>query len=121
MKVSPNFSKSEFACKGKDCCGGEAKLNYDLVSVLQRLRNHFSASVKITSAYRCSIHNKRVGGVWNSQHKLGNAADIQVSGVEPSVVQGYLLSTYPDSLGIGRYNTFTHVDVRPYKARWDNR
>ena len=23
--------------------------------------------------------------------------------------------------GLGRYNTFTHIDIRNYMARWDNR
>jgi len=125
MKVSKNFQDTEFACKGKAqgkvCCDSEMKLNQELIEVLQDIRNVYGRSVKITSSYRCPIHNKRVGGVWTSQHLLGTAADIQVSGIVPYLVAQYFDDKYPDKYGIGTYNTFTHVDVRSYKARWDNR
>lgn len=39
--------------------------------------------VIITSGYRCEEHNRAVGSVRNSQHLLGNAADIVVDGVTP--------------------------------------
>ena len=71
------------------------------------------------SGVRCEKHNKAVGGAPKSQHVLKNAADIKVRGVKPEVVQAYLIKKYPDSLGIGLYNSFVHVDVRPWKARWD--
>jgi uncharacterized protein YcbK (DUF882 family) len=119
MKVSPNFSEREFACKGQDCCDGMTMLNFELIGVLQRLRNHFDDSVTITSSYRCPIHNKRVGGVSNSQHMLGTAADIQVKYISPMNVAAYLDELYPNTYGIGTYNTFTHIDVRTTKARWN--
>ena len=125
MKVSKNFQDTEFACKGqaqgKICCDSEMKLNQELIEVVQDIRYYFASSVKITSSYRCPIHNKRVGGVWNSQHLLGTAADIQVSGIAPHEVARILNKKYPDKYGIGTYNTFTHVDVRAKKARWDLR
>ena len=33
----------------------------------------------------------------------------------------YLTKKYPDTLGIGVYNTFVHADCRAKKARWDMR
>ena len=45
--------------------------------VLEPLRDHIQAPVLITSGYRCRRLNKAVGGVWNSQHMMGEAADIQ--------------------------------------------
>jgi uncharacterized protein YcbK (DUF882 family) len=125
MKVSKNFDSREFACKGeaqgKECCNSDTKLNQELIEVLQDVRDYFGTSVKITSSYRCPIHNNRVGGVLNSQHLLGTAADIQVKYMSTTNVAAYLESEYPDKYGIGTYHTFTHIDVRTKKARWDKR
>ena len=44
--------------------------------VLEPLREHFGIPVVISSGYRCPQLNKAVGGVPNSQHLKGEAADI---------------------------------------------
>jgi len=44
--------------------------------VLEPLREHFQEAVYVTSGYRCPQLNKAVGGVANSQHMRGEAADI---------------------------------------------
>ena len=49
--------------------------------VLEPLRQRFGV-IRITSGYRCERLNKAVGGVKNSQHRLGEAADIHVSNIE---------------------------------------
>lgn len=48
--------------------------------VLQPLRDHFAEPLHISSGYRCQALNKLVGGVYNSQHCLGQAADIYLNG-----------------------------------------
>lgn len=112
--LSKNFNEEEFACS---CCK-ETKINTELVAVLQKLRDVFGASVTITSSYRCPKHNAEAGGAKKSQHLLGTAADIIVKGFSPALVYQYLDRTYPDCYGLGKYNTFTHIDVRTSKARW---
>lgn len=47
-------------------------------NVLQPLRNHIGVPVIITSGYRCAALNKKIGGVPNSQHCLGQAADFVI-------------------------------------------
>ena len=113
-KVSTNFKVKEFACQdGSD----PIFIDSELVSVLQKIRNHFGKPVTITSAYRTPKHNKSVGGTSFSQHLYGKAADIKVQGIAPKEV-----ATYAETLlgegGIGIYNTFTHIDVRSTKSRW---
>lgn len=115
--ISPHFSKSELACK---CGCGFDQVNLALLPVLEGVRQHFNAPVIIDCACRCPAHNKSVGGATRSQHLLGNAADIKVTGVKPDDVAAYLEQANHDG-GVGRYNTFTHVDVRGTKARWDDR
>lgn len=44
--------------------------------VLEPLRQHFDCPVVINSGYRCPELNRAVGGVRNSQHQTGQAADI---------------------------------------------
>ena len=117
--LSKNFSRSEFKCK----CGECEQVGPDprLIPILQDVRDHFDASVSVHSGHRCKAYNKHVGGAKRSQHLTAKAADFTVEGVSNNDVQEYLLDKYPDTLGIGRYNGFTHVDVRDTKARWDKR
>jgi len=53
-------------------------------NVLEPLRRHVGQPVVISSGYRCKALNKKVGGVRNSQHMTGEAADIQ----PPSIPRG---------------------------------
>ena len=48
--------------------------------VLQPLRDAMQEPVKIGSGYRCSALNRAVGGVANSQHVKGQAADLCIDG-----------------------------------------
>ena len=113
-KLSTNFKVKEFACNdGSD----PIFIDSELVTVLQKIRTHFGKPVTITSAYRTPPHNSREGGTTYSQHLYGKAADIKIAGVTPKKVADYA-ETLLDNGGIGIYNTFTHIDVRSVKSRW---
>ncbi len=114
--LSRHFNRVEFKCSCGKCT--DIAVDKELIDVLEGVRAHFGKPLIITSSHRCVEHNKRVGGRPNSMHLTGKAADIQVSRVEPLLVQDYLLNKYPEEYGIGKYVTFTHIDVRDYKARW---
>ena len=115
--LSKNFSRWEFRCK---CGCGLDTVDYQLLSLLERLRIYYgSRGITINSGSRCPEYNKKIGGKPKSQHLIGRAADFTVAGASPKLVQRYLDLTYPDGLGIGSYNTFTHVDTRTGgPARW---
>lgn len=49
------------------------------LEVLQPLRDYVGAPVHINSGYRCKALNLAVGGVKNSQHSRGEAADIRIA------------------------------------------
>ena len=51
-------------------------------NVLEPARVALGAPIYITSGYRCQALNKAVGGKPTSQHLRGEAADLQVRGVE---------------------------------------
>lgn len=114
--ISKNFRVREFRCQdGSDVVFIES----DLVDILQKIRDHFGKAVTINSAFRTFSHNKKVGGATYSQHLYGTAADIKVSGAAASAVADYVETLMPNTGGIGRYSTFTHVDVRSIKSRWN--
>ena len=114
-RLSSHFYRKEFACK---CgCGGDT-VDVELLRVLDQLRMRWMAPVIITSGYRCAAHNAKVGGAPDSQHLVGKAADIAVRGISAETIADYLDDQYPGRYGIGRYPTWTHIDVREREARW---
>ena len=115
-KLSTHFKVKEFACKD----GSDAVLVAPrLVMVLQTIRDHFGAAVTINSGYRTPQYNATVGGVAHSQHCYGTAADIKVSGQKPETVAAYARKIMPDWGGVGKYSSFTHIDVRETRSDWD--
>ena len=54
-------------------------LQYGVDMVLDPLRRIYGKPIIITSGYRCPKLNTLVGGVSNSWHTQGNAADIHVA------------------------------------------
>lgn len=95
-KYTKDFTRQEFILS---CCAIENGLSNEpgelaeqnlqrlTINLLQPLRDLIGAPIAIASGYRSEEINKLVGGVPNSQHCLGEAADCYV-------VQGpeYLLS-----------------------------
>jgi uncharacterized protein YcbK (DUF882 family) len=126
MKLTKNFNKSEFDSKDGSPMPDDVLDNIkDLARELQLLRCELDASIKINSGYRSEAHNRAIGGVSSSRHVKGLAADIVVEGFTPdevaTAVEKLMEGGFIKMGGVGRYNTFTHVDIRGYKARWDNR
>ena len=98
---------------------------FKLIDILEWVRRaDGEAPVLVNSWYRDSEYNHIIGGVKNSMHLTLGAADIVKVGCTPSQVADLLEDNpYNKLLGIGRYNSFTHVDIRgmigrPSPARW---
>ena len=49
----------------------------ELAAFLDGMRASWGSGIKITSGFRCEKLNKAVGGVSNSAHRFGDAADLQ--------------------------------------------
>ena len=119
-KLSANFNSTEFDCHGSGCCSSTL-VDDQLVTYLQKIREHFGKPVNISSGYRCATHNKNVGGATNSRHAKGQAADIYINGIAPAEIAKYAESI--GILGIGLYETnsdghFVHIDTRTTKSFW---
>ena len=90
MNITDNFTMEEMCNSRTARINQINNANYDTsviislttlcLKVLQPLRDHFAEPVRISSGYRCQALNKLVGGVYNSQHTLGQAADIYLDG-----------------------------------------
>ena len=116
MKLTCNFSMSEFECNCGCKMPEDVKPNIiELADNLQVLRDFLNMPIKITNAFRCESKNKSVNGVKNSQHLFGKAADLQVFQLSPNEVADAVSELMEKNLfkmgGLGRYNSFTHVDI----------
>ena len=112
--LSEHFTADEFACP---CCG-VVLAQSELVEKLENLRRIAGGPVVITSGYRCPAHNKAVGGVENSYHTRGMAADIFVCAISPRQLAEMAEQAGFDGIGVYPEQGFVHVDVRGYRARW---
>ena len=112
--LTANFNRSEFECS---CGCGFDDIDDHVVEWCQAVRDFFDRPVTVTSGCRCQSHNDHVNGSQGSQHLRGTAADIQVEDVDPDKVADFCAEVLLVD-GLGRYNTFTHIDCRGHKARW---
>ena len=90
--------------------------------VLDHLRDRLGKPIAITNAYRAPAYNSCIDGAKSSQHMSFTALDFQVSGMAaPEVAQSLRWLRDKEGFfmgGIGRYNSFTHVDTRGQNATW---
>lgn len=65
--------------------------------ILEPMRIAYGKPITVSSGYRCEKLNRAVGGVENSAHLLGYAADLQAKDMEgfKRFVRGWLLGTRP--------------------------
>lgn len=86
MNLSPHFSLAEMTRTSQPYANVPtaseiASLRTLCVKVLEPIRAHFGRPVKINSGFRSKLVNKAVGSSDKSQHRAGEAADIEIDGV----------------------------------------
>lgn len=115
------FKKSEFACKcGKYCDGYPEEIDMNMVKIADEIRARIGKPISINSGLRCKTHNANVGGVSNSQHLYGNAADLGCPiGCTPAQMASIADEIMGDTGGIGTYSWGIHIDTRSTKSRWN--
>ena len=92
MKLTTNFTLEEL-CRsataerhgvrnwpsaGDEECRVRENLRSLCIDVLQPLREHVDGPIVVNSGYRSKEVNRLVGGVKNSQHLTGEAADLRI-------------------------------------------
>lgn len=127
MRLSKNFTLREFTKSqtatryGIDNSPTEEhieNIQYVVNTILQPLRDRFGPVI-ITSGYRSSALNKKIGGAKNSQHSKGEAADIEIIGKSNYDLAKYIESNLEfDQLILEGYNKgdpnsgWVHVSVK---------
>lgn len=130
MNISPHFKKHELACR---CCG---KLPYEngvmseddyhlrLVSPLEELRNAAGFPFIISSAYRCPLHNTRIGGSRTSRHMDGTAVDILLYGERAFTLVRLASGLDWRGVGVSQHSStptserYIHIDRRDVPTIW---
>ena len=123
QKLSKSFSIEEFNSKdGAEMPADVLENIKKLAKNLQVIRDEIGKPIKINSAYRSPAHNKAVGGVKNSMHVKGKAADIVATGLTPTQLAAVIFKLIEQKKisqgGVGIYPNFVHYDIRGTKARW---
>lgn len=117
-KLSKNFVSTQFDCQCKrPSCKTTVIEIFDCLD--QLIDEAFPAVLTITSAFRCYLHNKDVGGLPTSYHLKGMAVDLRSKHATPQQIKvaAERVAGFRKG-GIGLYSTFIHLDVRGYVARW---
>lgn len=122
MKLTKNFSLSEFACND----GAPVPSKYldnvkELAINLQALRDYIGELIHINSGYRTKAYNKKVGGAPASQHLTASAADITTKNRSPkqvkSIIEKLIKEGKMKNGGIGLYMGWIHYDISSAR-RW---
>lgn len=83
-----------------------------LAKLLEQVREVIGKPILINSGYRSKLVNDAVGSKDSSQHRIGCAADIRVSGMTPSeVCQAIMKSDIQYDQLIREYDAWTHISV----------
>lgn len=123
--ASDHFAWAEFEC---DCpkpqynfgwCNGYPETDYpdhsmspDLIQMIEQLRVNIDVPITVNSGVRCEQCNSYWGGVPDSLHKLGEAADLYCPSLSVDELADAALNV---GLGVIRYysSQFVHVQVWP--------
>lgn len=118
-----NFKVSEFACK---CGCGHNPIDQRVINMCQAIRDEVGVPVRVNSGCRCKEHNTKVGGVKNSKHLTGKAADLSCSkgnkalyaAAQKLFAEGKLPDL--DFCRIRGYRSWIHIDCGGKRNnRWD--
>lgn len=114
-QITKHFHSTEFKCK---CGCGKIYIDEGLVNKLENIFSKLNASkCNISSGYRCSKHDKNVGGDGKGQHTIGYAADCIYYDKNNKIIPSkYVICAAYDSdlfRGIAKINNnYTHLDIR---------
>lgn len=120
MQLSPNFTLDELTHsdlavrKGIDNSPGMmATSNLTrLAGLLEQVRKCLAKPIMINSGFRCKTLNDAVGSKDTSQHMIGCAADIRVSGMTPDeVVKAIIQSDIQFDQMIREFDSWVHISV----------
>jgi len=120
MNLSPNFTLQELTHSDAAVRQGwennpdanEINNLTRLAELLEQVRALLGKPISINSGYRSKKVNDSVGSKDSSQHRIGCAADIRVSGMTPSqVCETIKTSDIQFDQLIREFDSWTHISV----------
>ena len=118
--IAPYITDSEYRCK---CCS-ELPPDFDptdiavpygiLFDAFKVIRESWGKPIRITSGYRCPMHNAMVGGKVLSVHQFGLAFDLDCDDIDEVYELDSVIKEIAPDLRRGKYidiGTFIHIDV----------
>ena len=115
IKQCKYFNTSEF--DSPDVPGSGKNMQHSTLLMLCEARKIADVPFKINSGYRTEAHNADVGGVSNSAHLKGYAADISTpNGKHQEKILRALRQAGFKRFGV--YTNFIHVDSDPTKKQF---
>lgn len=106
------FKSYEF--DSPDVEGSGSKMQKDFIVKLDLARSYANIPFRVTSGYRTESHNRKVGGVENSSHRRGFAADISAT-TNLQRIKIVKAAVYAGIPRIGISENFIHLDDDPTK------
>lgn len=101
------FKPSEFQCP---CCG-TSEMDSEVEKKIDLIRDRLGVPLHINSGYRCSAHNREVGGKPTSQHLVGKAIDVSIANLTAEKKRQFLELAIGQFFGVGIGSTFFHLDL----------
>lgn len=123
-QLSPHFTLEELIASETAARHGwvnfpeaQALANLErLAKFLEAIRTIVGQPLHINSAYRSKQVNDAVGSKDSSQHRLGCAADIKVTGMTPDqVVRKIIASGIAYDQVIREFDSWTHISIPSYE------
>lgn len=126
MRLTGNFTLEEMTVsdiavrKGLDNTPNATEVSNLLRTalLLEQVRAVVNKPIRVTSGFRSKAVNDAVGSKDTSQHRIGCAADIKVTGMSPrEVVQACIDANLPFDQLIEEFGSWTHISVPDVPAR----
>lgn len=129
MQLTQHFSLEELTRTSQPflnqpTMGEIASLRTLCTKVLEPVRRHFGKPVRVNSGFRSLKVNRAVGSKDGSQHRLGEAADIEIDGIPNAVLAAWIKDNLPfDQLILEAYKPgipdsgWVHVSYREGRLR----
>ncbi|WP_282259711.1 D-Ala-D-Ala carboxypeptidase family metallohydrolase [Stenotrophomonas sp. PS02301] len=123
MQLTANFSLAELTVTGRNMPNVPneaevASLRSLAEMILQPLRDALGKPVRVNSAFRSEAVNRTVGGTATSQHRMGQAADIQVPGMTSVELAKKIVALgLPFDQVIEEFGSWVHVSYGPRHRR----
>jgi hypothetical protein len=120
MNLTPNFTLEELTHSDLAIRKG---INNDpssdivdnlrrLANLLEQVRKCLGKPISINSGFRCKALNDAVGSKDTSQHRIGCAADIRVSGMTPDeIIKSIIQSNIQFDQMIREFDSWVHISV----------